>query len=122
MKKNRNSFFSEYNMSAYNNMQPMMPNMYPNQVASQSSFYSGPAMDFQNQNMVPNNMNQNMMPNTMNMNNNYTSDIESRISKIERQINRLETRLNKLESELSTNYTTQKDLGENTYNNNMYMV
>ena len=113
MKKDRNSFFSEYNMSSYNNMQPMMPNMYPNQVASQSSFYSGPAMDFnmQNQNMLPNNMN-----------NNYTSDIDSRISKIERQINRIETRLNKLESELGTNYTTQKDLGENMYNNNMYMV
>ena len=115
MKKNRNSFFSEYNMSAYNNMQPMMPNMYPNQVASQSSFYSGPAMDLNMQN-------QNMMPGNMNMNTNYTSDIDSRISKIERQINRLETRLNKLENELGANYTTQKDLGENTYNNNMYMV
>lgn len=110
MKKNRNSFFSEYNMSTYNNMQPMMPNMYPNQVSSQSSFYSGPVMDFQNTNMMPNNMN-----------NNYTSDIESRISKIERQINRLETRINKLENELSTNYNINKDLGE-TYNNNMYMV
>lgn len=114
MKKDRNSFFSEYNMSAYNNMQPMMPNMYPNQVASQSSFYSGPAMDFNMQN-------QGMMPNNMNMNNNYTSDIESRISKIERQINRLETRLNKLESELTNNYNVAKDLGDN-YNNNMYMV
>lgn len=114
MKKDRNSFFSEYNMSAYNNMQPMMPNMYPNQVASQSSFYSGPAMDF---NMAT----QNMMPQN-NMNNNYTSDIESRISKIERQINRLETRLNKLEGELGSNYSMQKDLGENNYNNNMYMV
>lgn len=119
MKKNRNSFFSEYNISSYNNMQPIAPNMYPNQVSSQSSFYSGPAMDFnyQNQGMMPNNMmNQN------NMNNNYTSDIDSRISKIERQINRIETRLNKLESELSTNYSNGKDLGDSTYNNNMYMV
>ncbi|MBQ3020960.1 MAG: hypothetical protein IJD92_01895 [Bacilli bacterium] len=118
MKKDRNSFFSEYNMSSYNNMQPMMPNMYPNQVSSQSSFYSGPAMDY--------NMNQNynnMIPQN-NMNNNYTSDIESRISKIERQINRIETRLNKLESELSTNYNTTKDLDNSLYNNNnnMYMV
>ena len=103
MKKNRNSFFSEYNMSAYNNMQPMMPNMYPNQVSSQSSFYSGQAMD-------------------NNMNNTYTTDIDSRISKIERQINRIETRLNKLEGELSNNYSTTKDLGDNLYNNNMYMV
>lgn len=111
MKKDRNSFFSEYNMSAYNNMQqPMMPNMYPNQVSSQSSFYSGPAMMDNNTQMYNNNY----------MNNNYTSDIESRISKIERQINRIETRLNKLENELTNNYTN-KDLGD-TYNNNMYML
>lgn len=119
MKKNRNSFFSEYNMSAYNNMQPMMPNMYPNQVASQSSFYSGPAID-------PN-MQQQYIPNQNNMNTNtYTSDIESRISKIERQINRIETRLKNIESELTTNYSTSSGYnttnGENTYNNNMYMV
>ncbi len=112
MKKDRNSFFSEYNMSAYNNMQPMMPNMYPNQVASQSSFYSGPA----NYNMMPNNNG------FVDQNNTYTSDIESRISKIERQINRIETRLNKIEGELSNSYTNVKDLGDNTYNNNMYMV
>ena len=113
MKKDRNSFFSEYNMSSYNNMGPMMPNMYPNQVSSQSSFYSGPVMD---QNM----MQQQYLPN-QNMNTNtYTSDIESRISKIERQINRIETRLNKLESELNTNFSTNN--GDNMYNNNMYMV
>ena len=119
MKKNRNSFFSEYNMSSINNTMPMMPNMYPNQVSSTSSFYSGPVMDYNqpNQNMMPNNMN--MIPNT---NNNYTSDIDSRISKIERQINRLETRINKLENELSINYSNAKDLNDNTYNNNMYMV
>ena len=62
MKKDRNSFFSEYNMSAYNNAQPMMPNMCPNQVSSQSSFYSGP-VPIQNQSMI--------QPD-MNMNNNYT--------------------------------------------------
>ena len=45
MKKDRNSFFSEYNMSSYNMQQPMMPNMYPNQVSSQSSLYTGPAMN-----------------------------------------------------------------------------
>ena len=113
MKKDRNSFFSEYNMSSYNMGQPMMPNMYPNQVSSQSSFYSGPVLD---QNMM---YNQN---NIGNMNNTYTTDIDSRISKIERQINRIETRLNKLEGELSNNYSTTKDLGDNLYNNNMYMV
>ena len=112
MKKDRNSFFSEYNMSSYNNIpQQPMPNMYPNQISSQSSFYSGPAFD------------NNIMPGQFipNQNNNYTSDIESRISKIERQINRIETRLNKLENEISTNYTN-KDFGETAYNNNMYMV
>ena len=114
MKKDRNSFFSEYNMSAYNNMGPIAPNMYPNQVASQSSFYSGPAMNY---NMTDQN---NIIPN--NMNNNYTSDIESRISKIERQINRIETRLNKLEGEIANNYNTAKDISDNLYNNNMYMV
>lgn len=113
MKKDRNSFFSEYNMSAVNNMQPMMPNMYPNQVSSQSSFYSGPAMDYNNYNNY-NNMPQNNVPN------NYTSDIESRISKIERQINRIETRLNKLEGQIEANYGV-KDIGD-SYNNNMYMV
>ena len=111
MKKDRNSFFSEYNMSSINNMQPMMP-MYPNQVSSQSSFYSGPAnMGYQNNNMMQNNM----------MDNTYTSDIDSRISKIERQINRIETRLNKLESELTNNYSN-KELNDNVYNNNLYMV
>ena len=114
MKKDRNSFFSEYNMSSFNNVQPMMPNMYPNQVASQSSFYSGP--------VDPNMINNQYIPNQNNINNNtYTSDIESRISKIERQINRIETRLNKLEGEISTNYNI-KDNNDNLYNNNMYMV
>ena len=110
MKKDRNSFFSEY--SSFNNVQqPMMPNMYPNQVSSQSSFYSGPVMDY---NMQA----QNMIPQT-NINNNYTSDIESRISKIERQINRIETRLKNIESELSNNFSPNN---EPSYNNNMYMV
>lgn len=110
MKKDRNSFFSEYNMSAYN-QQPMIPQMYPNQVASQSSFYSGPAFD---QNMM---YNQNNMSN---MNTNYTSDIESRISKIERQLNRIESRLNKLEGELP--YNSIKDTTDSSYTNNLYMV
>ena len=117
MKKDRNSFFSEYNMSSFNNNGPMIPNMYPNQVSSQSSFYSGPAMD-------PNMINNQYMPNQNNINTNtYTTDIESRISKIERQINRIETRLNKIENELANNYNSSKDFNDNIYNNNnMYMV
>ena len=112
MKKDRNSFFSEYNMSTYNNTMPQMaPQMYPNQVASQSSFYSGPVLD---QNMLYNQNNMN------GINNNYTSDIESRIAKIERQLNRIETRLNKLEGELP--YNNIKDTTESSYSNNLYMV
>ena len=107
MKKDRNSFFSEYNMNAYNSVPNMMPNMYPNQVSSQSSFYSGPVIDnnYQNQNMGMNN---------------YTNDIYARISKLERQMNRIETRLSKLESGI--NYNVDKDINDNLYNNNMYMV
>lgn len=106
MKKDRNSFFSEYGMNAYNTMQPMMQNMnmMPQQVQSNSSFYAGP--------MMGNNMGEN-----------YTNDIDSRISKLERQINRLETRINKLEGEMPTNYskaTTETDY--NYSNSSMYMV
>ena len=107
MKKDRNSFFSEYNMSSYNNIQQPIPQVYPNQVSSQSSFYSGPIMD------------PNLMYNQNNINNNYTSDLESRLSKIERQINRIESRLNKLENEIPYN---TKDSNDNSYANNLYMV
>ena len=101
MKKDRNSFFSEYNMNAYNTMQPMMqqPYMMPNQVSSQSSFYSGPVVD---QNMIANQ-------------NTYTENIDSRISKLERQINRLESRI----STNSSSFHTETDT---VYKNNMYMV
>ena len=103
MKKDRNSFFSEYNMSSYNMQQPMMPNMYPNQVSSQSSFYSGPAMNYGYGMMDQNSM---MQPSN-NMNNTYTTDIDSRISK----------------GELANNYNNaSKDIAENVYTNNMYMV
>lgn len=115
MKKDRNSFFSEYNMNAYNSVpvqQPVMPmNMLPNQVSSQSSFYSGPAYDAS---MMQSSMNQSNQ-------NTYTQDIESRLSKIERQINRIDTRLNKLESELNNNYSIQSE-SDIYKNNNMYMV
>lgn len=111
MKKDRNSFFSEYNMSAYNNVQqPIIPNMYPNQVSSQSSFYSGPAFD----------PNMNNFNSQNNYNNTYTNDIESRLSKIERQINRIDSRISKLESELP--YNNFKDSTDSNYNNNLYMV
>ena len=72
MKKDRNSFFSEYNMTSMN-----MPNMMPNPnpiFSANSSVYSGP------------------------MNPNMYSDLDSRLSKIERTLNRLETRINNLEN------------------------
>ena len=105
MKKDRNSFFSEYGMSSYNNMNmPPMMQMGPGQVQSNSSFYAGPAM--------PNGMNDN-----------YTNDYDSRISKLERQVNRLESRINKLESEFPTNFAkTSTETDYNYSNSSMYMV
>ena len=102
MKRDRNSFFSEYGMSAFNNMPQAMPGI-PGQVQSNSSFYAGPAMNT--------------------MNDNYTNEIESRISKIERHINRLESRINKLEGEYPSNYSkTTTDAEYNYSNSSMYMV
>lgn len=92
MKKDRNSFFSEY--SAFNNMQPNI--MMPNQIASaNSNFYVGPAN---------------------NLNNNMYSDIDTRLSKLERQLNRLENRVSILEGDSNSNDDY------NYSNNSMYMV
>ena len=103
MKKDRNSFFQEYGMNAYNTMQPMMPGIQPQQVQSNSSFYAGPIMNQPNEN--------------------YTNDYDSRISKIERQINRLEARINKLEGEFPTTYQKQPQEQDYNYSNSsMYMV
>ena len=103
MKKTRNSFFEEYGMNGYNNGFPMgMPNQA---FSANSSFYSGPGMNFN-----PNYNNPNMY-----------SDIDSRLSKIERQINRLETRISRLEGD--NNGTTNINIDDGDYNSNpMYMV
>lgn len=98
MKKDRNSFFSEYSMNSYDTGMPNMMMGMPNQAFSaNSNFYAGPAM-----------------PNT-----NMYSDIDARLSKIERQINRLEARINRLEGDGQTN-----NINIDEYNNNnpMYMV
>ena len=102
MKKDRNSFFQEYGMNAYNTM-PMQG--FPGQqVQSNSSFYAGPAMSSA-------------------MNDNYTNELESRLSKIERQINRLESRINRLEGEMPTNFNNHNSLDDSNYSNSsMYMV
>lgn len=110
MKKNRNSFMSEYGYNAYNNMamMPQNPNFVNQNAMNQgvsantnSNFYAGPIAG----NVPPN------------MNNNMYTDIDSRISRLERQVNRLETRINKLESD--GNFLNEADTG---FNNSMYMV
>lgn len=108
MKKDRNSFFQEYGVNAYNTNMPiqgMGMNQFPvgQQVQSNSSFYSGPVMN-------------------PNMNDNYTNELESRLSKIERQINRLESRINRLEGEAPTNFNDHNNMDNNYSNSSMYMV
>ena len=106
MKKDRNAFFNEANFSQSSYMgtpnMPMNGNFggpmptYGSSQASQS-FYAGPTPNFNQTNV-----------------NDYTSDIESRLSKIERQLNRMDARISKLESK---DFTT-----DTTLNNNMYML
>lgn len=101
MKKNRNSFFTEANMS-YSGYNPNIPNIAPNvpyqqAQTSYNSFYAGA-------NNIPNNYPQ------------YTgNDIENRLAKIERQINRLEHRISKLESTNTTFITEDIDTSGNMY-------
>ena len=105
MKKNRNSFFTEANMS-YSGYNPNVPNMMQGAVpyqaqTSYNSFYSGPnnmqgAVPYPKQYMGSDN-------------------IENRLAKIERQINRLEHRINKLESTNTTYITEEIDTSGNMY-------
>ena len=109
MRRDRNTFFQEAQMSAmgyYPNQNQMMPNqmmpnqMMPNQMPCQasqssSSFYAGSGM-----------------------NPNLNNDLESRLAKIERQIHRLESRVSKLETTLPNAYATD----DIEINNNMYMI
>lgn len=103
MKKDRNTFFSNYNAQTQSYIPdfqtgmiqagPMPNNQFGpyNQASMNSSYYSGP--DIANYN-----------------------DIDNRLSKIERQINRLDNRLSKLENKPVT------EVNENTISNNMYML
>jgi|GEM_PF-1003868 len=127
MKKNRNTFFTESQMSATSMMpnmqmaQPQMPQQpmmqQPMQAAQASqSFYSGP--NLQN---VPNNVahnNQGIMPTPIPYTGyqNSNSDIDSRLSKIERQLHRLENRITKLEG------GSQFAIDSEEYNSSMYMI
>ncbi len=98
MKRNRNSFFSNYTAQTESFIPNGIPNMnqYPNQgftnQSMNSNIYSG--------------------PNIANSN-----EIDNRLSKIERQINRLDNRLTKLESLTST----KTEINETNYSN-MYML
>lgn len=93
MKRNRNTFFSNYNAQT----QSYIPNIPNNEFGpyTQSS------------------MNQNYYPGP---DINTTNDIENRLSKIERQLNRLDNRLSKLE-----NQTMTTEIKDNNYTN-MYML
>lgn len=101
MKRNRNTFFSNYSAQT----ESFIPNGIPNM------------------NNIPN---QNVGPYTQSsMNSNYYSgpniatsnELDNRLSKIERQINRLDNRLSKLENI----YNTNQEITDNNYSN-MYML
>ncbi len=100
MKKDRNAFFQNQSASSYFYPTNVVPstNVYPNMTESNSSFYSGPIM----------------MP----VQDNYSSEIESRLAKIERSISRLDTRLTKLESEISSSLPSDNV----STTNNMYVI
>lgn len=94
MKRNRNTFFSNYNAQT----QSYIPNGIPSfeqgpytQTSMNSNYYSGPDI-------------------------NQSNDIDNRLSKIERQINRLDNRLSKLENQSITT-----EIKDNNYTN-MYML
>ena len=97
MKKTRNSFFTEANMS-YSGFNPNMGNMnMPYQAqSSYNSFYAGP-------NNIP-------YPQY-----NQGDNIENRMAKMERQINRLEHRVSKLETSNTTYITEDIDTSGNMY-------
>jgi len=109
MKKDRNTFFSNYNaqtqsyipdfpqpMTNQQFQQPGMPNNQFGafgQTSMNSSYYNGPDIAASN-------------------------ELDNRLSKIERQINRLDNRLSKLEN----NQKALTEVNENNISNNMYML
>ena len=116
MKKDRNSFFSNAQMtqSSYmpNQMMPMQQGMPYNQgyapyQASQASqsFYAGP---------LPTS---NTYPNNTYQESNY-GELDNRLAKIELQINRLDSRVTRLEN--NANINTLSD--DQNYSSSMYMV
>ena len=103
MKKDRNTFFSEYGFN--NNQRPnmMMPGggMQP----------ADPMHQMVGWMHNPGHHNPGHMP--------MPNDIDSRIAKLERALNRLETRVSKLEGEYQNPMPLENDY---SFNNSMYMV
>lgn len=93
MKKDRNSFFSQFGSYGYQSPQMgtnmMMPNM-----ASNSNQYANNAYD----------------------------DIDAHLSKIEREISRLDQRLSNLENNLTNIPTNTQNQTDFNFANSMYMV
>ena len=99
MKRERNTFFTNYNAQNQSYI-PNIPNNFgPYQSSNvESSYYSGP--DIGNIN-----------------------EIDNRLSKIERQINRLDYRISRLENnETITTTTTNTTTTNNSDYQNMYMI
>ncbi len=105
MRKDRNTFFTNYNaqtasyMPNVPNMQAMPNNNYgPYQAAqTNTSYYAGPDIGMSN-------------------------EIDNRLSKIERQINRLDNRVTKLENSIpNITGSNNTEINENNYSN-MYML
>lgn len=102
MKKDRNSFFSQFGSYGYNNQTPAM---------------TSPQMGMQAPMMpqVSSNMSYQMNQNP----NNYDDGIDSRLSKIERELNRMDARITKLEQTSTGINATNTDYN---FANSMYMV
>lgn len=105
MKKDRNSFFSQFGSYGYNNQPPMMnvpamPNVSSNMSYQMNQGYPDAQTSQQ-------------------FGTYQTTDLDSRISKIERELNRMDARISKLEQTGSGINATNTDYN---FANSMYMV
>lgn len=105
MKKDRNSFFSQFGSYGYNNQPYMQPSMN----------VQPPAMP-----QVSSNMSYQMnQPAAVGSAYPIDDNIDARISKLEREINRMDARISKLEQTQSSINATNTDYN---FANSMYMV
>lgn len=107
MKKDRNSFFSQFGSYGYNNQVPMMNTPQMNMQPAMPQISSN--MSYQ--------MNQ-PATGAVAYTNEYDA-LDARLSKIERELNRMDARLTKLESTSSNINATNTDYN---FANSMYMV